>query len=433
MDDDFPPPEGLQPCDDPSNAIRLPLETQSPDCQREVLQIGSCLTLINLINTMIGPEIVAIPATFQKSGIGPTVILLLISCGLCYVCGNILMALYRDLEAVGIDELARELFGKAGRVIISLVTMIFSFCCTVSCLIIATGKIADWLSLAGLNVRGTWPWAITCLCYSTIPVGLTIPRQIRFLSRIGPFSILMLVFYSVGMVIKGILTIPATGISTTVRGYKFGTDLMPAFAVHAVAGASCPLFMGPTLAAYHGDLRERKVILGASYVCSWILITMSGLFGYLLTGDSCQSDIFSSFAKDDILIILLQIGILLKVSYSYPLISTSLIGSLGDTMFEQNLGELLTGRQRLVILPIVNIINVGIAMFLKDVIPVLGVGGALGGCIGIFAFPSLCRLKITKDSLSTPKNVAHICLVVFGLAAAVVCTYFSIKTAIDSF
>jgi hypothetical protein len=243
----------------------------------------------------------------------------------------------------------------------------------------------------------------------------------------------MLVFYTVGMVIKGILTISMTGLSATVRGYKLGTDLMPAFAVHAVAGASCPLFMGPTLAAYNGGLRERKVILGASYACSSVLITASGLLGYLVTGDRCQSDILSSFAKDDTLIILLQIGILLKVSYSYPLISTSLVGSLGEVMFEQNLGELLTGRQRLVILPIVNVINVGIAMFLKEIIPVLGVGGALGGCIGIFTFPSLCRLKVTKDPLSTPKNVGHICLVVFGLAAAAACTYFSIEVAIDSF
>jgi hypothetical protein len=191
--------------------------------------------------------------------------------------------------------------------------------------------------------------------------------------------------------------------------------------------------MGPTLAAYNSDLRKRKVILGASYACSWVLITMSGLFGYLVTGEDCQSDVLSSFAKEDKLIILLQIGILLKVSYSYPLISASLVGLFGEMMFEQNLGELLTGRQHLIILPITNVINVGIAMFLKDIIPVLGVGGALGGCIGIFAFPSLCRLKITKDPLSTPKNVGHICLVVFGFGAAVVCTYFSIEAAIDSF
>jgi amino acid permease len=175
------------------------------------------------------------------------------------------------------------------------------------------------------------------------------------------------------------------------------------------------------------------MILGVSYVCSWILVSIPALLAYLMKGAEVQSDVLSSFEKDDTLIILLQAGILLKVTCSYPLLCASMLGSLGELLWGQPLAELLTTRQRIILIPCVNIANVVIAMFLKDIQSVLGVGGALGGCLLVFGFPSLCRLKIRKTPLTNPKNIGHLCLIVFGAASAVVCTYFTVDSAIMSF
>jgi amino acid permease len=101
---------------------------------------------MNLINTLIGAGIVGIPATFKQSGIGPTICLHLISCVLCYTSGNVIVALQWDLNVIGVDQLALTVFGTVGKVIIVILSMVFSISCCVSYLIIGTGKIIDWLS-----------------------------------------------------------------------------------------------------------------------------------------------------------------------------------------------------------------------------------------------------------------------------------------------
>jgi hypothetical protein len=160
---------------------------------------------------------------------------------------------------------------------------------------------------------------------------------------------------------------------------------------------------------------------------------MPGLFGYLYLGESTQSDVLSSFARDDILAILMQAAVFLKVSFSYSLVVTSLVGSLGEMVFEQGVPELLTVRQRAILIPAVNGVCILLGMFLKDIQPILGVGGALGGCIMVFTFPSVCRLKTTKEPMSTPRNIGHILLAFFGSASAVFCGYFSVLSAIEQF
>jgi amino acid permease len=413
---------------------RVLVEPVVLEARPEITSVGRFATLMNLVNSTIGPGIVGIPATFKKSGIGPTVILLLFSCGLCYTCGNILISLQADLRVTGNEALAFALYGRLGKTIVSVISVLFSFTCTVACLIIATSKIVDWLSLSSLPVQGMWGWAVICLIYSVaLPCVLTVPRRIAFLSRLGPISSLALVFYDIGISVKSVMAISHDqGIAPSVIGYDFDPGLMSAFAVHALCFA-LPLVMGPAIAVYNPNIRKRKVILGASYICSWILVSVPALLAYLMKGSDVQSDVLSSFEKDDTLVILLQAGVLVKVTCSYPILCASMMGSLGELFWGQPLAELLTGAQRMILVPCVNIANVVVAMFLKDIQSVLGVGGALGGCLLVFGFPSLCRLKIRKTPLTTLKTIGHLCLIVFGAASALVCTYFTVDSAILSF
>lgn len=418
----------------PRRSDSVGLEPESIEIEHsEIKRVGRCGTFVNLINALIGAGIVGVPATFKSSGIGPTIILLLISCALCYMCGNILVRLQSELNATGIDQVALATFGRPGKVIISILCIIFSLSCCVGYMIIGTGKLVDWLSLSSLDMSGTWPWALTCLVYALVgPVPLTIPRHINFLSKFGMVSTMCVIFYAISITVKSGIEIKTNGIPDSVIGYDFGSGLFTAFSVHALT-FSLPIVMGPVIAPYNPDIRKRKIVLGAVYLVSWILVSIPGMMAYLMKGDATASDVLSSFAKKDVLIIIVQAAIFLNVTCSYPIVSTSLIGSLGELLWGQNLAELLTLKQRTILIPIVNAVQVIIGMFLKDIQAVLGIGGALGGCLVVFTFPSLARLKITKDPLNTPRNIGHIVLVVFGSAAAVICTYFSVVGAIDSF
>ena len=399
----------------------------------QVKRVGRCATFTNLINALIGAGIVGVPATFKYCGVGPTIILLLLSCVLCYTCGNIIVGLQWDLEVKGLDELATVMFGKPGKIIIAILCIIFSLSCCSSYLIIATGKLVDWLSLTKLNMEGTWPWAITCLVYSLcIPVALTIPRHLTFISRLSMLSTFCVLFYAIALLVKASLFIHTDGFSPTAIGYQAGLDLFTAFSVHALT-FSLPIVMMPVIAPYNPNKRKRRLVLGWVYMFSWVMVAIPGMMAYLMKGADTASDVLSSFDKSDILIIIVQAAIFINVTLGYPLVLASMVGSLGELIWKQNLAELMTIKQRLILIPIVNAVNILIGMFLKNIQAVLGVGGALGGCIVVFAFPSMCRLKQHKEPYSSPRSIGHFILVIFGLFAAAVCTYFSIASAIKSF
>ena len=408
-------------------------EGQPTKKAKEVKRIGRLQTFTNLINALIGAGIVGVPATFKYSGVGPTVILLLLSCVLCYTCGNIIVGLQWDLDVKGLDELGKVMFGKAGKVIIAILCIIFSLSCCSSFLIIATGKLVDWLSLTKLNMNGTWPWAITCLIYSLcIPAALTIPRHLTFISKFSLVSTMCVLFYAISILVKASIYIRDNEIAPSVKGYSAGTQLFTAFSVHALT-FSLPIVMMPVIAPYNPNKRKRRMVLGFVYIFSWIMVAIPGMMAYLMKGDETQSDVLSSFDKKDVLIIIVQVAIFLNVTFGYPLVLTSMVGSLGELIWKQNLPELMTLKQRLILIPIVNAVNIIIGMFLKNIQAVLGVGGALGGCLVVFAFPSLCRLKQHKEPFTTLRSIGHFILVIFGLFSAIVCTYFSIETAVKSF
>ena len=91
--------------------------------------------------------------------------------------------------------------------------------------------------------------------------------------------------------------------------------------------------------------------------------------------------------------------------------------------------------KRAIILILANIFPLLIAMFLPSVKPALSIGGALGGCLVDFVFPSVLYLKLDrgKHPLHYWRNVLLIAFAIFGILAAVISTYQSIVDAIHAF
>lgn len=421
--------EGQSPEDEIISKDTTTEVSEEPKIQR----IGRCSTFMNLINALVGAGVVSVPYTFTNCGIGPTYILLIITCTLCYASAATIVRIQGRVKCGGLDDMAFKIFGKTGQVIVSILCMIFSITCTISYLIIGTGKLVDWLSLTPLNMKGTWPWAITALAYLIcIPGALTIPRHLSFLSKFSYVSMGCIMFYAISIIIKSATVINKGGIEPTVIGYKFGTGIFNAFSIHALT-FSLPIIMMPVIAPYNPSVTKRQIVLGATFLFSWFVISVPGSLAYMMKGDSTQSDILSSFAKDDILIIIVQVAMFLNVTCSYPVVCMTIVGSLGQFAFGQSVPELMTTKQRIILIPIVNAINGLIAMFLNNIAPILGIGGALGGCLVVFAFPSLAYLKTRKKPLYYWRNVLFILFFLFGIFSACICTYYSVLDAINSF
>lgn len=402
--------------------------------KREVKRVGRFSTFMNLCNALIGAGIVGVPSTFKECGVGPTVILLLITCALCYVCGNVLINMQREYEVAGIDEIGYHVFGKAGEIIVSILCMVFSLSCTVAYLIIGATKVKDWIELSPLKIGdNVGKWALLAFIYGMVlPIALTIPRRVGFLSYFSTVTVISICFYAVALIVKSSLKLNTGSIDPSVIGYRFGTGVFTTFSVHALT-FSVPIVMMPVLVPYNPSRIKRRFVTGLVFVVSFFIVTVPSMMVYLTEGDSLKSDVLSSFENDDGLIIAVQIAIFFVVSFSYPVVCQTLTGSLGQLFYNNGVPELLTLKQRLILIPAINAVNLIIAMFLQDIKPVLGIGGSIGGCLVVFTFPSVCRLKMTNRPLYDWRNILHIIMAIFGIITCCLCTYYSILDAIAAY
>jgi len=416
----------------PENSDTNPI-VSNPDIPQGLQRVGRFATFVNLVNGLIGAGIVGVPATFALSGVGPTVVLILICSSLCYICGNFMIELQNEFKVGGLDDLALLVFGRWGQNLLGIGVIIFSMSCTVAYLIIGSNKLKDWLGVAGVKVETNGQWALLVFIYAILlPMLLTIPRNLGFLSKFSMATVCCIMYYIIALMIKSIIQLGDNGIHTTAIGSKYGSGLFQAFSVHCLTFA-LPVVMMPIIAPYNPSIKKRKLVHGLVYVFSFIAIAIPGCLAYLVHGSTTAGDVLSSYKKDDVMIITVQIAMFFVVSFSYPIIAVSIVGSLGQIFYGQNIPELLSTKQRLILIPVVNIVNLIIAMFIKNITPVLGVGGSLGGCFVVFFFPSLVKLKVTKDSYTTWENIMHIVIATFGFLAAVVCGYYSIVDAINKF
>ena len=131
--------------------------------------------------------------------------------------------------------------------------------------------------------------------------------------------------------------------------------------------------------------------------------------------------------------IIVRVIIFALVSFTYPMLVGSITGTLGDLILgEPNPAE-MTLKQRLIIIPIVNIVSFLLALVSSDLQSMLGLGGAVTGCLVAFAFPSFCMLRISSKKWYHYKNILYFAFCVFGVVAGCISTYTSIKDMINSY
>ena len=411
----------------------IELNNLEEEDQPQIKRIGRMETLFNLVNAMIGAGIVSVPSTFKATGVGPTIILLLLSSFLCYYSGVIMLGLQNDIKYSSLNELAKKLFGNFGQNLMTIFIVIYAFSCTIAYLIIGSNQLVSYLSLFGIKITNKTSWAITVLIYQVLLPGLmTIPRSLKCLTKFAIPSVLGVILYLIVMIVKGFQLLPKEGYpSPTAVGSKIDFSIFTSFGVHALT-FSLPVIMLPIFSSYNPNVKKRVFILGITFIGSWFIVSIPAVIGYLLYGQNTNSDILSSFPNNDFMMMIVRLGMFISVSVSYPAVTMSITGSLGQVFFNQNIPELFTNKQRLILLPIVNLANYIIAVFFPDIKSILGIGGAIGGCLAGFAFPSLCRIVTRTTSLFTLTNIGHLLFIIFGVVMSFLSTWSSIKDAIAS-
>jgi len=403
------------------------------DDQGKPARVRRFATIMNLLNSVLGIGILSVPNSLINTGVIPAVVILVLIATLSFVATKIVIKLQLELNSEGFDDLAYKLLGKTGSIILSTLSLLFLVVGLLSFLIIAGDMVMSWLRLAGVDITGLTKRAIVICVYAfLIPIALTIPRSVGFLSYFSTATFISVMFYVGVMIYKGFTMLPSQGIHKTAVMSKIDVSMFQTLAIFGLT-FSLPVVVLPVVRPYNPLLHKRSVVSVVAIIACVLLVGISGVIGYLLFGSTSNANIINSFQNNDILFIIVRIGFFIVVSCAYPIVSQSVMCSWSQLFFGTNTASTLPSSRRTVVLIATNGIPLLIAIFLSSAKPALSVGGALGGCIVNFLFPALLWLSHYDAPISSPQKILVIFLAVFGLVAGIISTYQAVIDAIASF
>lgn len=351
---------------------------------------------------------------------------------LSYTATIINVRLHLKYDASGFDEIVQKLMGKIGCIIYSIITIIFLWSGMVAFVIIAGDTIISWFSFGGIDISRFSYQCIMILIYSIIiPVALSIPKNFRVIGIFSTFSIGFIFFYVIVSIIKFCQIVPTYGISHTVTVAQFNIQIFSSLSIYSCA-FSLPCVIIPILLSYPKVYKKRRnVVISSFIISSFLTITPSALL-YLIFGDKSEGNILNSFPSNDILFTVVRVGFFLIVSFSFPVIAKSCMCNWSHLIFKINDIYDLNNCQYWSIFILTCGVPVILAMFLPQCNTALSIGGALGVCLGCYAYPSILNILSSEKKCSI-SNVLCGIFAAFGIVLSAISTYTSIVDAINAF
>lgn len=397
-----------------------------------VKQVTFFEAVMNSLNSVLGAGILSVPISFISVGIIPSVILICMMALLSYAATIINVRLHIKYDASGYDEIVQKLMGKIGCIIYSIITIIFLWSGMIAFVIIAGDTIISWFAFGGIDISHFKYRCIMILIYSlVIPVALSIPKNFRVIGIFSTFSIGFIFFYAIVSIIKFCQIIPKYGVSPTMKLAQFNIQIFSSLSIYSSA-FSLPCVIIPILTPYPKIYKKRRNVVISSFVISSFLTIIPSTLLYLVFGEYSQGNILNSFPSNDILFTVVRVGFFLIVSFSFPVIAKSCMSNWSHLIFKINNIFNLNNCQYWSIFTLTCGVPVILAMLLPQCNTALAIGGALGVCLGCYAYPSILSILSSKKKCSV-SNIPCGIFAAFGICLSAIATYTSIVDAINAF
>ncbi|KAK8835534.1 hypothetical protein M9Y10_030966 [Tritrichomonas musculus] len=388
-------------------------------------------TIMNIMNSILGAGILSIPNTFVNSGIIPSIILILIMAILSLIATDMVISLAFKTQTVGLAQLTEKILGFWGALILTILNLLFLLTALVAYLVLAGDMITSWFDLGGIDLNPLAYHAIMELIYGIIPISLTIPRDISFLRYFSTATVICVIFFCVVMLYKAI---DYHKVNSTVKMSKLDISLFSSVSIYGLSFA-LPSVVLPAVKLYTTKVKRRWFVSMIGIIIALFFYAIPGVTGYLIFGDETNGNILKNFKSNDVVMIICRACFFIVVTCAYPMIAQTVQAMWSQLIFKMDQPAELPNCKRFLILALTNSIPLIIAMLLPSAKPALSIGGALGGCLVDFAFPSLEFIVLYRKELkwSNWRMISSGLFFVFGLVTGVIATYQSIADAIVAF
>ncbi|KAI4306518.1 hypothetical protein L6164_029789 [Bauhinia variegata] len=418
----------------PVAGVDVPLLPDSKSAEKAASVSGA---LFNVATSIIGAGIMSIPATIKVLGVIPAFLMILIIGVLAEVSVDFLMRFTHSGETTTYAGVMKESFGPAGAVITQVCVMITNL----GCLIMYQIIIGDVLSgnqsegEAHLGILQQWfgfHWwtsrdfaMLFTLVFIMLPLALyKRVESLRFSSAISTLLAVAFVGICSGMAIaalaQGKIHIPRllpqldhqtsffdlfTAIPVIVTAFTFHFNVHP---------------IGFELAKPSDMMCAVRVAL---ILCAAIYFAI-GVFGYLLFGDTIQSDILINFDQNTGSAVGSLLNNLVRLSYAFhvmlvfPLLNFSLRANIDELLFP-NKRQLAKDTKRFVILTLVLLFfSYLIAIALPDIWYFFQLVGSTSALCLAFIFPGAIALRDAHGISKRKDKIIALIMVLLAVVAS---------------
>jgi len=279
-------------------------------------QASFAASVFNLVNSIIGAGVLALPATLSWAGLAVVCVALPLVALLMFVACAMLLSAAEHVDGVSYEFLAKSAFGHYGSRFVDVIIAVSSFLTLAAFLVL----LGDFGSEVYRLAFGSLPNRV----YVIITIGLVVCfplsllpslNALRFASVIGVLSVLLFVAVLVYLYADGFATAPEP---TLVRFDGF----FRAFPVMLFA-FSCETTLFPIVAEMRANVRpQARRVVAVSFGIAFTVYFLAAVIGYLLFGNDVFDNVILSIAQvPGSPIVPVLIAFAFNISTSYPLLA----------------------------------------------------------------------------------------------------------------
>uniref|UniRef100_A0A7N0TTT4 Amino acid transporter transmembrane domain-containing protein n=1 Tax=Kalanchoe fedtschenkoi TaxID=63787 RepID=A0A7N0TTT4_KALFE len=393
-------------------------------------------SVFNLSCTIIGAGIMSLPATFKVLGVVPGIALILFTVFLTDMSIEMLLRFSRPSGCGSYSEVMGDTFGVVGKMALQIIVVVNNIGVVIVYLIIIedvfSGSTSNGVHHAGVleGWFGAHWWTGRSFVLAFLTLTFFIPsicfKRIDSLRYTSTISVLLAVVFlavvasvSVYKIVEGSVLRPRWFPEIT----NFGS-FWNFFTVVPVIVCACVCHYNVhTIQNELAEEPQMQAVVGTSLaLCASVYVT-TGLFGYLLFGESTLPDMLSNFDNDLGIPYGYLLNDIIRVSYGghiiliFPIVFHPLRLSF-DGIFFSSSRPLASDNTRFAVISLL-LVFIGLvgALYIPNIWVVFEFVGATAGFLMAFILPAAITLK-DRHGIATGKDkLAAIFMILLGIFA----------------
>ncbi|BFG26446.1 hypothetical protein CerSpe_127200 [Prunus speciosa] len=399
-------------------------------------------SVFNLSCTVIGSGIMSLPATLNILGLIPGVALIIIAAFLTEASIDFLLRFSKPGSAFSYGDVMGEAFGKVGKVLLQLCVIINNIgSLTVYMIImedVLSGSTSNGVHHAGIleESLGVHWWTGRAFVLIVLTVVVIVPLicfkridSLRFTSAISiTLAVVFLVAVIVITVYKLILgSIEAPALFPSVTGLTSFLNLFTAFPV-VVFAYVCHYNVHSIQNELEDSRRMPAIVRTTVALCAFVYV-MTGVFGFLLFGESTLSDLLSNFDTDLGIPYSSVFNDIVRISYTghillvYPIVLFPLRLNLDGLLFPSARPLASDNVRFLLISSGIVVITLLGAIFIPSIWVAFEFTGATVGALIAFIFPACIVLKDPHGIAWKKDKILSVFMIIVAVVSTVVAIY----------